>query len=255
MIRLFDKRVVDIGWASWSKSITASQWREVLQAKPERVIAQKLVQGDVRYCPAFGAFYKNVYAIRMPFRIDLQMMGGRLRLGPHSQFNMPEHQLDQILTIIDSDSEDRYTVQIMLNNTFVSDTPYTIVETLPPILHGAREEIRYMNGKLDCHAWQRPLQFGFQIPKETLDAMGEDGVISFEKDEVVMYVRFHTPKDQNVKIYSMDLDDIEQMSKFAYRNISLPQMIRRFNFAEVIDRVRYRRPKKFLRNKKYDKGE
>jgi hypothetical protein len=79
-----------------------------------------------------------------------------------------------------------------------------------------------------------------------------ENIISFKKDDVVMYVRFNTPKKQSVKLYTMDADDVENLTKHVNRNMSLPNMIRNFNFAEVIDRVRYRRPKKFLRNKKYD---
>ena len=254
MIRLFDK-TVDIGWASWSRSIHNSHWREVLVDKPEKVLAQKLVQGDVRYCPAFGAFYKNVYAIKMPFNLNLIKRNNKVVLGPHSNINVPDNELESFITIVHQDAQDRTSIQVMLNNTFVSDTPYTIVETLPPILHGCREEIIYLNGRMDCHAWQRPLQFGFQLSKENIDKMNEDDSIILQKGEVVMYVRFITPKDQPVKLYTMDMDDIERMSKYAQRNISLPFMMRRFNFAEVIDRVRYRRPKKFLRNKKYDRGE
>ena len=189
-------KYVDIGWACWTSTIKDSQWRELIADKPVKVSPAKFIQGDVRYCPAFNNYYKNTYAVKMPFTISLMKLGGKIRLSPHTNLHMSEAQLDGIITIVDSDSEDRVTIQIQLNNTFVSDTPHTILETLPPILHGCREEIIYTNGRFDCHAWQRPVQFGFQIPKETLDAMNEEDVLEFAKDEVVMYVRLNTPNDK-----------------------------------------------------------
>jgi len=243
---------IDIGWASWSKSIERSHWREVVQDKPEKLIAQQLVEGDIKHCPAFAAFYKNTFAIKIPFDLSLCYQADKVRISPHTNLQLNSVDVEDIIQIIDTDNS--VTIQIMLNNTFVSDTPYVEVETLPPSLHSLHEEIRYMNGRFDCHAWQRPLQFGFQIPKETLDNMKKtsENIISFKKDDVVMYVRFNTPKKQSVKLYTMDADDVENLTKHVNRNMSLPNMIRNFNFAEVIDRVRYRRPKKFLRNKKYD---
>ena len=60
---------VDIGWASWSRSIHDSRWREVVNDTPKKLIAPKHVEGDVRFCPAFNAYWKNTYEIRMPFDI------------------------------------------------------------------------------------------------------------------------------------------------------------------------------------------
>ena len=255
MIRLFDNKYVDVGWACWTTTIADSMWREVIADKPVKISPAKFVQGDVRYCPAFNNYYKNTYAITMPFDISLVKFENKIRLNPKTTIHCHPSKLDSIITIVDNDAEDRVTVQIQLNNVFISDTPHTIIETMPPVLHGCKEEIIYTNGRFDCHAWQRPLQFGFQIPKETLDQMDDETSIDFKKDEVVMYVRINTPNDKAVKLYAMDHEDIEHMSKYALRNVTLPTMIRRFNFAQVIERVRNRRPKKFLRNKQYDKGD
>lgn len=254
VIRLFNK-FVDIGWACWTTTITDSMWREVVADKPAKLSPAKYIQGDVRYCPAFNNYYKNTYVITMPFDISLVKIGDKIRLNPKTSIHCAPNKLDSIITIVDADAIDSVTIQIQLNNTFVSDTPYTTLETMPPILHGCNEEIIYTNGRLDIHAWQRPLQFGFQIPAKTLDKMDEETCIEFKKGEVVQYVRINTPNDKPTKLYAMDHDDIEHMSKYALRNVTLPTMIKRFNFAEVIERVRSRRPKKFLRNKQYDKGD
>ena len=248
---------VDIGWASWSKSIHDSRWREVVNDTPKKLIAPKHVEGDVRFCPAFNAYWKNTYEIRMPFDISISKIDGKIRLGPtpNVQINNGSVDMTSILTIQERDEGmvDRVTVQVMLNNTFVSDTPYVMIETMPPILHGCREEIRYMNGRFDCHAWQRPVQLGFQIPKETMDAMNDDDSIVFSKDEVVMYVRFITPNDAPVKMHTMSPEDIEVLSKYADRNVTTPLKIKNFNLREIINRVRYRRPKNFIKDKTYGK--
>ena len=59
--------------------------------------------------------------------------------------------------------ENGFSIQVILNNMFVSDKPYTTIETLPPILHTVRNDIIYLNGRFDCHAWQRPVHFGFRF--------------------------------------------------------------------------------------------
>jgi hypothetical protein len=257
VIRLFN-RTVDIGWASWSRSIHDSRWREVVQQTPTKLIAPKYAEGDVRFCPAFNAYWKNTYEIRMPFDISIAKIDGKIRLGPTPNLQTNKHgglDMASLVTIQDSKEGmvDRVTIQVMLNNTFVSDTPYVMIETMPPILHGCREEIRYMNGRFDCHAWQRPVQLGFQIPKETIDVMNEDDSIIFSKDEVVMYVRFITPNDAPVKMHIMSPDDVEVLSTYADRNITTPFKIKNFNLKEIVDRVRYRRPKQFIRDKTYGK--
>ena len=249
--------MLDIGWASWSRSIHDSRWREVVVDTPKKLIAPKLVEGDVRHCPAFNAYWKNTYEIRMPYDVTISKMGGKIRLGatPNLQFGPGGLDPSSIAIIQDKNEGmiDRVTIQVMLNNTFVSDTPHVMVETMPPILHGCREEIRYMNGRFDCHAWQRPVQLGFQIPKETINAMNDDDSIVFSKDEVVMYVRFITPNDEPVKMHTMSPDDIEVLSQYADRNVSTPFKMKNFNLKEIVNRVRYRRPKKFIMDKSYGK--
>jgi hypothetical protein len=248
VIRLFNKQI-DIGWTCYSQSASEGRWREAIQDRPKKISAPKEVQGDIRYCPAFNNFYKNVYVIRCPFDIHLAAVDGKIVYVPTTNLTAPEH---SIISIVDEDAEDAVSVQIFANNTFVSDTPYTVVETLPPLLHGAREEIRYLNGRFDCHAWQRPVQFGFQIPRKTIDQMTLDDGLVFAKDEVIMYVRINTPNDETTKLHTMSFEDVQVMSDYTYRNISVPVNIRKLNFKNIIDRVRYRRPKKFLRNKNYD---
>lgn len=248
---------IDIGWASWSRSIHDSRWREVVVDTPKKLLAPKLVEGDVRFCPAFNAYWKNTYEIKMPYDVTISKMSGKIRLGatPNLQFGPGGLDPSSIAIIQDKNEGmiDRVTIQVMLNNTFVSDTPHVMIETMPPILHGCREEIRYMNGRFDCHAWQRPVQLGFQIPKETIDAMNDDDSIVFSKDEVVMYVRFITPNDAPVKMHTMSPDDIEVLSQYADRNVSTPLKMKNFNLKEIINRVRYRRPKKFIMDKSYGK--
>ena len=248
---------IDIGWSSWSRSIHDSRWREVVVDTPKKLLAPKLVEGDVRFCPAFNAYWKNTYEIKVPYDVTISKMSGKIRLGatPNLQFGPGGLDPSSIAIIQDKNEGmiDRVTIQVMLNNTFVSDTPHVMIETMPPILHGCREEIRYMNGRFDCHAWQRPVQLGFQIPKETIDAMNDDDSIVFSKDEVVMYVRFITPNDAPVKMHTMSPDDIEVLSQYADRNVSTPLKMKNFNLKEIINRVRYRRPKKFIMDKSYGK--
>lgn len=226
---------------------------------PERVIPKKEVEGTTNYCPAFNDFYKNTFAVKMPFDVNIAKINEKVRLGVNPKLQIQPGAMEALLVVEDAEHEgmkDQVMVQIMLNNTFVSDTPHTTIETLPPILHGVREEIKYINGRFDCHAWQRPLQLGFHIPKETLDAMNHDDSILFKKGEVVQYVRFNTPNGEPVKMYNLDKDDVALVSEYVARNTSIAQHLKNFNFKEVIDRVRQRRPKKFVRNKNYDpKGE
>jgi hypothetical protein len=255
VIRLFnlfaDKKTIDVGWTAWSAYLTDNRWREVLVDMPKKLLAPKEVQGDVRYCPAFGDFYKNTYVLRMPWDISFFKVAGRIEMFMDKSFTGAIKEPTNIASIVTADSDDRVTIQIMLDNLFVSDTPNTIIETLPPILHGLREEIIYTNGRYDCHAWQRPLQLGFQISKEVFDAMNEDTVIEFKKGEVVQYVRINTPNGEKVNLQTLSADDVKHLGEYVQRNLSIPEMLRRFNFAEIITRVRHRRPAKFVRNKDY----
>lgn len=249
VIRLFKPKHIDVGWTCWTSSLKDSNWRETVTDRPKKVSGPKLAQGDVRYCPAFNNFYKNVFAITMPFDICLNVIDGKVIYSP-----MPSLTADvsSLMSIVYEDAVDSTAVQLFLNNMFVSDTPNTIIETLPPILHGTREEIRYMNGRFDIHAWQRPLHFGFHVPKETKDKMNLDDGLIFEKGETVMYVRINTPNGESVRLHTMSHDDVKRVSDYTHRNVHTPLNIRKFNFDEIINRVRYRRPKQFLRDKTYD---
>ena len=134
---------------------------------------------------------------------------------------------------------------------FVSDKPYTTIETFPPILHRVRNDIIYLNGRFDCHAWQRPVHFGFRITKEVFDEMKPTDKIIFNQDEVVMYVRLNTPDNSEVKLYQLSPDDEKDLMKYVNRNVNLISYVSLMDFRTIWNRVRNRRPNKFLRDLNY----
>tara|TARA_Y100000004_G_scaffold29662_1_gene30713 strand:- start:966 stop:1727 length:762 start_codon:yes stop_codon:yes gene_type:complete len=232
----------------WSPSLIEHSFLDALSDRPEKVVAQKLVAGGITYCPAFASYYKNVFAIKMPFKVIFNKLGGRLSTDMSP--NIAQGNKHSIFSI--EEDPKGVAIQILLSNLFISDKPYTIIETMPPILHGCREEITYMNGRFDCHAWQRPLHFGFRISKEVLDKLSEDDSIVFEKGEVVMYVRFTTPDDRSVTMHQISPTDLDVVRKYTARNVNLNAYVSLMNYKEIFNRVRYRRPKKFLRDLNYD---
>lgn len=220
---------------------------DLVTDKPQKVVAQKITHGTINYCPGYGNFYKNVYAIKMPFEVILTRNGTDLVVDMTTQLVLEKFK-QQVKFERD---EHGWNCQICLNNLFVSDTPNTIMETLPPILHGLREELIYLNGRFDCHAWQRPVHFGFRITNEVFNQMDHDSSIIFKKDEVVMYVRFNTPDGSGTEVHQFSEEDLKVVSDYVNRNTRITQHIRFAKFAEIIKRVRNRRPKKFLRDLTY----
>lgn len=238
----------NIGWTPYDDGIEDSHWRDTVVDKPERLNTKPLIGGGIKYCPAFRDFWKNTFIVRMPFDLSIVKIGSTLALGPS---NTVHHiKLPEAFVSIEQDDTGA-NIQVMLNNMFVSDEPNTIVETLPPILHGCRDEIIYLNGKFDCYAWQRPLQFGFRITKEVMDKMTPETGISLDKGEAVMYIRFNTANDTVAKLHQLNREDAKQLSEYVNRNTQLVRFMQNFSFKEIINRVRNRRPKKFLRTLHY----
>ena len=236
-----------IGWSVSLTDLENTYFLDAVSDKPEKIVAQKLVAGGITYCPAFAGYYKNVFAIKMPFTIILNKLDGKLSAESSPNISMDKKHIVRI------DKDDLgYNVQILLNNLFVSDKPYTTIETMPPILHGCKEEIVYLNGKFDIHAWQRPLHFGFRIDQSVFEKLDHDTSIIFDKGSVVQYVRINTPDDKSVTLHQFSPDDLKEVSMFVNRNTGLNSKLHLMNYKEIWNRVRYRRPTKFLRDLKYD---
>jgi hypothetical protein len=240
--------VINIGWTPYDPGIEDSFWRDTVLDKPERLNTKPLIDGGLKYCPAFRDFWKNTFVVRMPFDMSIVKIGPSLVMGPSN--NIHANKLPESFLSIERD-DTGVNAQVMLNNMFVSDVPHTMIETLPPILHGCRDEIVYLNGKFDCHAWQRPLQFGFRIPQAIVDEMTPENGISLDKGEPVMYIRFSTVNDDTVKLHQLNAEDVEQLSQYVHRNTQLPRFMHSFSFKEIINRVRNRRPTKFVRTLHY----
>lgn len=245
-IRCYHMSKVKVGWSP-RLCDEHSKVMDLLTDKPEKLKLRDRVSGNVTYCPAVNKFTSNTFALKMPYSIVINKVDGKLNLL--NSPNLTTHKVNEKVKF----EYDDYGVncQIHLNNLFVSDTPNTIIETLPPMLHACREEIQYLCGEYDCHAWQRPLHFGFRISNETIEKLNADDCIVFDKGEVVMYVRFKTPKNQSVELKQFDDDDLEIVTKYVYRNISITDHVHFFNLKSILNRVRNRRPKKFLRNERY----
>jgi hypothetical protein len=233
----------------WSPRLTNSKTdiMDLLADKPDRVITRDLIAGNVKYCPAFNTFHKNTFAVKMPYTIVINKVGEQLSVSNSPKLISPAVN-DKVKFEYDDTGVN---CQIHLNNLFVSDTPKTMIETLPPTLHQCREEIQYLCGVYDCHAWQRPLHFGFRLSNEVLEQLNSDDCIIFEEGEVVMYVRFTTPNDDNVILKQFDEDDLDVVTKYVNRNLTITDHVRPFNLTSILNRVRNRRPKRFLRNKNY----
>ena len=233
----------------WSPRLTGDKTlvMDLISDKPERVVISNLTSGNVNYCPAYNKFHKNTFAVKMPYTIVINKVGDQLSVS-----NSPKLVSPEVNSKVKFEYDD-YGVncQIHLNNLFVSDTPKTIIESLPPTLHRCREEIQYLCGEFDCHAWQRPLHFGFRISNDTLSQLNSDDCIIFEEGETVMYVRFTTPNDDNVLLCQFDENDLEVVTKYVNRNMTITDHVRPFNLTNILNRVRNRRPKKFLRNERY----
>ena len=241
-----------IGWSPYLSNYNYEDTRylEVLTDKPRNVNPIEYVSGDIMYCPALCALYKNVYAIKLPYKIILttDIYG---KLTAETTPDMVKNNIKKIVNITKTDRG--YNVQILCQNLFVSDKPYTILETLPPILHGCRNEITYLNGAFDCHAWQRPIQFSFFVSDSIINSNMKNNSIVFDKGEVVMYVKFNTSNDSVTELHQLSPKDVDGISKHILRNMSINENIKGFNFIEIINRVRYRRPKKFLTELNYGK--
>ena len=234
-------RKIKIGWSPKLADVPDTAYLELITDTPEKVVAQKMTAGTINWCPAYAHYYKNVYAIKFPYTVYINKVAGELSMesSPDIRDTAGKYKFE-------GDAEG-YNCQISLCNLFVSDTPYTIMETMPPILHGLREELIYLNGRYDIHAWQRPVHFAFRIPKATFEQMDADNSIIFNKGEVAMYVRFNTPNDEKVEIQQFTDDELRAVCEYSRRNTSITSHISKFSLTDVINRVRFRRPKKFLR--------
>lgn len=232
----------------WSVCMSDNSFLDNLSDIPERLNSRNFVRGGILYCPAFAGFYNNVFAIKMPTTVVFNKVNGILSVD--SSPNLEPRAKSGAFFCVEQD-ENGYAIQIFLNNMFVSDKPYTIVETLPPILHGVRNDIVYQNGRFDCHAWQRPLHFGFRLNNEVFDMMKPNDKIIFQQDEVVMYVRINTPDDSLVNLHQLSPDDENALMKYVNRNTNLISYVSMMDFRRIWNRVRNRRPKKFVRDLNY----
>ena len=232
----------------WSVCMSDDSFLDNLSDIPKKINSRKGVSGGILYCPAFGGFYDNVFAIKMPTTVIFSKVNGTLSvdLSPNLE---PKAKYESFFSI--EQDENGFSIQVILNNMFVSDKPYTTIETLPPILHRVRNDIIYLNGRFDCHAWQRPVHFGFRITKKVFDEMKPTDKIIFNQDEVVMYVRLNTPDNSEVKLYQLSPDDEKELMKYVNRNVNLISYVSLMDFRTIWNRVRNRRPNKFLRDLNY----
>lgn len=235
---------IKIGWTPCGNS-DKYKHNELTHDTPE-LVKLNMLKGGFNYCPATHQFYKNVYAVKMPYNITIGFSDSKPFY--HLSKGVTPTLLDDLFHAT-KDEDGGVTIQIHLNNMFVSDTRGVEIETLPPILHGCREEIIYLNGIADIYSWQRSLHFGFKVPKETVQKCQNDGMLlEFNKGEVVQYFRVRTPNNETTKLVVLGDRSLPTLQRYADRCESITQYIMGFNLKEVLNRVTNRRPKKFIKD-------
>jgi hypothetical protein len=239
---------IKIGWTpcgnDWDGNLSVN---ELFHETPELVKLSELVDGDAKYCPSIRDFYKNVYAIRMPWNVTIAFTE---QGTPHFSLSKSLHKvaIDENFSV-EQTPNGGCTIQIMLNNMFVSDTKNVLLENMPPILHGVREEIIYLNGMIDIYSWQRSLHFGFHIPKKTVDQCIEDDLtLDFKKGEVVQYFRVRTPNGESTQLVELGEKSLPTLNRYAKRCELSTRYFKAFNLKEVLKRVSTRRPKEFIKD-------
>jgi hypothetical protein len=243
------KKKIQIGWSPYLSDVRDSTWLDLITDKPEKVLPWKITDGSINHCPAYKNFYENVFAIKMPFTLAISKDETNNKLDVVSTPNLTIEPLRRMVSFEKDDSG--WNCQVCLSNLFISDTPDVTIEVLPPILHGLREEIIYLNGRFDIYSWQRPLQFSFRIPNKTFENMSCSNGIVFQKDDVVFYVRINIPNGAKVELCQFDDEDLKKVSDYVKRNTLVTSHVKGFDFKEILNRVFRRRPKRFLTNKDY----
>ena len=66
-----------------------------------------------------------------------------------------------------------------------------------------------------------------------------------------MYVRLNTSDNSEVKLYQLSPDDEKDLMKYVNRNVNLISYVSLMDFRKIWNRVRNRRPNKFLRDLNY----
>ena len=239
---------IKIGWTpcgnDWDGSLSVN---ELFHETPELLKVSELVDGDAKYCPSIREFYKNVYAVRMPWTVVVAFSEAGT---PYFDLSKSLHKvaIDENIQV-EKTPNGGYSIQIMLNNMFVSDTKGVVLENMPPILHGVREEIQYLNGALDIYSWQRSLHFGFHIPKKVVDdCASNDLSLEFKKGDVVQYFRVRTPNNESTNLVTLGEKSLPTLSRYAKRCELSTRYFKAFSLKEVFNRVANRRPKKFIKD-------
>jgi len=151
-------------------------------------------------CPAFQNFYKNTFVILCPFDFSLQFRNGQLQISSEAEY------ADKFFDDRSDQNKSFKMVSFESMYCFFSSEQCTI-QTLHPSLCEhlcpSLKDISFISGVFDISKWARPVEFAFELIKQSSE-------ISFKRGDPLFLVKFSPLKDSKVLLerleYSKDID-------------------------------------------------
>lgn len=189
-----------VGW-TWIGDIP-----DIMVLEPEKFKFPEITNPDynkrgVTECPSYRQYFNNLYVLRSPIQFKIHARPGEVGVFQNENVIKPPfypkafiyHEPNEMYNL------DNPIFQVRLDYLFAADEDCTL-ELLPPFMHRNNWPGQMTPGTFNIHKWIRNISWGF---------VWEDlsKPLEIKEGDPLAYVRFTTPKNNNVKLVEMQFTD------------------------------------------------
>lgn len=209
---------------------------EVLFHEPEhflKTIVKERNKSEYLRCPAFIEYSKNVFIIRAPFDMEIEIDREKQFMKTNFSQSIYDTYCQNRGHEVNSPN-DPYLITLPPNYIFYSDEP-VMIESIPAYLHKNQslDNLRLIPGTYDISKWFRSVDF-------TVEVLNDKKMIEIKRDDPLFYVRFVTADNSKVQLERFLVD--ERMNKVMYACSQVKHQIR-----NVTLEVLYQKAESFLK--------
>ena len=230
---------VKVGW-TWIGDVP-----DIMVYEPEKFQFPEITNPNynkrgVTECPSYRQYFNNLYVLRSPIQFTLHARAGEV--GIFENENVIKPQLYPQAFIYHDPKEmfdlEKPIFQVRLDYLFAADEDCTI-EMIPPFMHKTNWPGQMTPGNFNIHKWIRNISWGFIWEDLSKPLIIKEG-------DPLAYVRFTTPKSDNIKLVEMEFtDDLKNRCKNTGQVSAWTRGVFKF-----MDKSLRRRPKKLIVEKK-----
>lgn len=167
-------------------------------------------------CPAFLDYYRNVYVIKSPFDIKLNIDAktGYMHIFPQAQ----EFYDTFLLNRSDAVGEgDPFLFSLSIFYLFAADKE-CVLEEIPVTFHDSplNSKLRVISGTFDISKWFRPVEIAFEV-------LDKNDTISIRRGDPLVYIRFIPA--QGKKVYLENKPFTSEQIKAVYKCTTLKECV------------------------------